>query len=160
MAATQAWQCVCTMETLICNRHEEVARFVADRIGVVDLASFGQYRCIGVERDGTLVTGAVYVDFNGPNVWAHLATDVQLSRMFLFAGFDYPFRVMGCRRVSGWVEASNQEAIRLNKHLGYEIEARLQGAARDGGDVLIMRMFKENCRWLKLGERLYGLPRT
>jgi RimJ/RimL family protein N-acetyltransferase len=144
------------MSAIVCNRREEVARFVADRIGVADLETFGAYQAIGVEQGGKIVTGFVLCDFNGVNAWVHLATDIPLTRYFLAVGFDYIFNKLGCQRLSGWVEASNQEALRLDLHLGYTLEATLQGAARDGGDVHIVRMFRDECRFLKLGKR-YGL---
>jgi RimJ/RimL family protein N-acetyltransferase len=134
----------------------DIARFVADRIGMESISAFGDYKALGWFDGERLVSGAVYCDFNGKNVWAHLATDVPLTREFLFAGWDFPFRVMGVDRVTGWVEANNEKALALNFKLGYAIEATLKGAARDGGDVHLMVMWKDKCRWLRLGDRYAG----
>lgn len=108
-------------------------------------------RCIGLERDGALVAGAMYEGFNGRNVWVHLAGLAGgrwMTRTFLKAGFAYPFLVCGVDRLSGYVNASNRQVRRLNEHLGYEVEAVLRGAAPDGGDVLIYVMWKRNCRYV------------
>ena len=144
------------MRQIVCNRKDEVGAFVAQRIGVASPAVFGEYNAIGVEQDGDIVSGVIYSDYNGANCWMHVATEVPLTRHLLAVGFDYPFNRLGCRRLTGWVEASNTEAVKLDQHLGFEVEFVMQRAARDGGDVMIMRMFKEDCRFLKLGGR-YGL---
>lgn len=144
------------MSRIVCDRKEEVGAFVAERIGVGSPSAFGDYNAIGVVQGERIVSGVVYTDFNGANCWMHVATEVPLTRYLLAVGFDYPFNRLGCQRVTGWVEESNDEAVRLDKHLGFEVEFVMPRAARDGGNVLVMRMFKEDCRFLKLGGR-YGL---
>lgn len=107
---------------------------------------------IGLERDGELIAGAMYEGYNGHNVWVHLAGapgKKWMNREFLRYGFHYPFVEMGVKRLSGYVNASNTEAVRLNKHFGYTEEARLKGAAPDGGDVILFVMWREDCRFLE-----------
>lgn len=109
-------------------------------------------RCIGLRKRGELVAAAIYEGFNGVNVWVHLAGvpgKRWMTRDFLRAGFLFPFSVCKVQRLSGYVNESNAEAMRLNKHLGYQEEARLKGAAPDGGDVVIFVMWRENCRFLE-----------
>lgn len=108
-------------------------------------------KAIGLERNGVLVAGAVYEGYNGANVWVHLAAEPGarwMTREYLRYCFHYPFNEMGVKRLSGYVDASNQNAIRLNEHLGYRREALLAGAAPDGGDVIIYVMRKEDCRFI------------
>ena len=110
-------------------------------------------RCIGLRKHGQLVAAALYEGFNGRNVWVHLAGipgRKWMTRDFLHAGFAYPFLVCGVHRLSGYVNASNTDACRLNEHLGYQEEARLKGAAPDGGDVILYVMWRENCRFLEM----------
>lgn len=136
----------------ICFARDQVGAYVAKRIGVKDVAYFGPYQAIGVEEDGAIIAGAVYCEYNGKNCWVHIAGEPGrhwLINEFLSYGFDYPFNQLKVNRLTGWVEASNEAALRLDLHLGYEIEATLKGAARDGGDVHIVRMFKDDCRYLK-----------
>lgn len=71
-----------------------------------------------------------------------------MTRDFLRAGFAYPFLVCGVQRLSGYVEACNQQARRLNEHFGYTVETTLRGAAHDGGDVLIYVMWRKDCRYV------------
>ena len=117
------------------------------------LARCDGMRGIGLRRHGDLVATAIYEGFNGQNIWAHLAGlpgRRWMTRDFLRAAFAYPFLVCGVQRLSGYVNASNTDARRLNEHLGYEEEARLKGAAPDGGDVILYVMWRENCRFLEI----------
>lgn len=108
-------------------------------------------KTLGLERAGELVAGVLYDNWNGVNVWMHVAIEpgTYLTPRFVRYAFEYPFVEMGCRRVSGWVEASNAAARRLDEHLGFRVEASLKGAASDGGDVLVYAMTRDECRWLR-----------
>ena len=106
---------------------------------------------IGLQKDGRLIAGVIYDDYNGSNIWMHVAAEPGkqwLNREYLRACFAYPFIQLGVKRISGWVEASNTDARRFDEHLGFKQEAVLTGAARDGGDVIIYRMFKEECKYV------------
>ena len=108
-------------------------------------------RAIGLRKDGDLVAGAVYEGFNGHNIWVHLAAVPGarwMTREYLRKCFAYPFELCGVDRLSGYVDASNHAARRLNEHFGYKEEARLRGAAPDGGDVIIYVMWRDQCRFL------------
>ncbi|WP_406626096.1 GNAT family N-acetyltransferase [Acidovorax sp. SDU_ACID1] len=110
-------------------------------------------RVIGLRRGGALVAGVAYEGFNGHNMWIHVAAVPGarwLVREYLRACFAYPFLVCGVRRLSGYVNESNALARRFNEHLGFHEEARLRGAAPDGGDVILMVMWKEECRHVAL----------
>lgn len=107
---------------------------------------------LGLERDGELVAGVLYEGFNHHNIWMHVAAEPGkkwLNKEFLRYCFHYPFVELGCTRVSGYVEASNAEARRFDEHLGFQQEAVLQGAAADGGDVILYVMRRDDCRYLE-----------
>ena len=106
---------------------------------------------IGLEEDGRMIAGVIYEGFSGPNVWMHVAAEPGcrwMTRNYLRACFFFPFVQLGVKRVSGYVEASNTTARRFDEHLGFKEEARLSGAAKDGGDVIIYRMLREECRYV------------
>lgn len=106
---------------------------------------------LGLERDGELIAGVLYEGYNGVNVWMHVAAAPGrrwLNREYLRYCFYYPFVELGCKRVSGYVEDSNEAAKRFDEHLGFTREAVLRGAAADGGDVILYVMRKEDCRYL------------
>lgn len=105
---------------------------------------------IGLERDGQLIAGVLYEDFNGANVVMHVAAETGgrwLTRGYLYRCFHYPFVQLGCKRVTGIVPSSNKRALRFDEHLGFKIEARLVEAHPEG-DLLILRMMREHCRWI------------
>ena len=137
------------MTTRIISNPARVYDFVSQ---FMPMAMVSGMKGIGLEKDGELIAGALYEGFNGQNVWAHLAGKPGkrwMNREFLWYGFHYPFNEMGVKRISGYVNASNTEARRLNEHFGYQEEARLKGAAPDGGDVILYVMWRENCRFLE-----------
>ena len=106
---------------------------------------------IGFERDGELIAGVMYEGYNGRNIWLHVAalTDKRwLTRSYMKVCFAYPFVQLGVNRISGYVNESNTLARRFDEHLGFKEEARLRGAAADGGDVIIYAMHKEECRYV------------
>jgi RimJ/RimL family protein N-acetyltransferase len=128
---------------------DPVFEFIQSAVG--GLAKSSDMQAIGLARDGKLVAGAVYEGFNGVNMWVHVAGlpgRSWLNREFLKAGFRYPFIQCGVKRLSGYVNASNTDARRFDEHVGFKEEARLRGAAPDGGDVIIYVMRKEDCRFL------------
>lgn len=136
------------MATRLISNPARVFDFVAR---YTHLQPVGGMKGVGLERDGELVAGALYEGFNGHNVWVHLAGMPGrrwMTREFLEYGFHYPFNEMGVRRLSGYVNASNTDARRLNEHLGYQEEARLTGAAPDGGDVILYVMWRDACRFI------------
>jgi RimJ/RimL family protein N-acetyltransferase len=131
-----------------------VLAFVQSRI--VGLKHCDGMTAIGLRKDGELVAGAIFEGFNGRNVWVHLAGAPGarwMTRDYLRACFAYAFLVCGVQRLSGYVDASNTQARKLNEHFGYRIEATLAGAAADGGDVLIYMMRREDCRFIPQGAR-------
>lgn len=128
---------------------DQLVGFAADRI--TGLCRSENMRGIGLRRDGKLVAATLYEGFNGRNVWMHVAAEAGarwLVRDYLKACFAYPFLVCGCDRVSGYVNDSNAAAKRFDEHLGFTPEARLRGAAPDGGDVILYVMWKKDCRYV------------
>lgn len=113
------------------------------------LRRFPDAVAIGWAEAGQLVAGVLYEGFNGRNVWMHVAAvpgAKWLRRPYLKACFAYPFLVCKVDRISGYVSESNLQARRFDEHLGFREEARLEGAAADGGDVLIYVMWRKDCR--------------
>lgn len=110
---------------------------------------------LALTKDDEIVCGVVYDDYSVSNIWMHVAAlpgrrwlTKESYLRFTYTCFHYPFIQLGVKRVSGWVEASNAEARRFDEHLGFKQEAVLQGAARDGGDVIIYVMHRKDCRYV------------
>lgn len=106
---------------------------------------------IGVERDGRIVGGAVFNDYTGANINIHFASDGKktwVTREFLWFVFYYAFEQARVKRVSGFIWESNTASVEFARRIGGEIEARLIDAA-DDGDVLLFKMTKDKCKWLR-----------
>jgi RimJ/RimL family protein N-acetyltransferase len=108
-------------------------------------------QAIGLTKDDELIAGVIFENFNKFNVWMHVAAlpgSNWLTRAYLRACFAYAFVQLGCKRVSGYVEAWNSQARRFDEHLGFRQEAILEGCASDGGDVILYVMWKKDCRYV------------
>ena len=120
-----------------------------DRIGVPYKPGDGMTVTL-LKDDGTPAAVCLYTDFNSVNVFGSVAAEPGkhwLNRDFLWYCFRYPFIQMGVNRITSFVASTNEEAIRFDTHLGFTLEATLKGAHPDG-DLLVMTMHKDQCRWL------------
>jgi hypothetical protein len=72
-----------------------------------------------------------------------------MSRDLLWAAFDYPFNKIGVSVILGQVCADNESALKLNRHLGFKVVAEIPDAHMDG-DLVIMAMRREDCRFLDI----------
>jgi RimJ/RimL family protein N-acetyltransferase len=109
----------------------------------------GRGTAIGRLKDGQLVAGVLYEDWNGANIICHIAgIGSWASRGFLHLIFHYPFSQLGVKRMTAPIAASNAKSINLVTKMGFELECTLAQANPDG-DVHIFRIFKEECKYLR-----------
>lgn len=104
---------------------------------------------IGLKKDGEFIAGCMFEGINSHNAWVHLAavpTKRWMTKQYLRECFGFAFDTLGIKRLRGYVNASNSAAIKLDEHFGYKREAVLEGAAPDGGDVILYVMRREDCR--------------
>lgn len=137
------------MKRIITDQPERIAAFVGDAL---DVSGFANYTAIGLEENGELIAGVLFDYYNGASINMHVAAKPGrrwLTREFLHFCFWYPFEQLKVRRITGLVPASNRDARKFDEHLGFELEATLKDAAPDG-DVLVYRLFRDQCRWLNL----------
>lgn len=123
-------------------------RFVCEQTGSDD---FHNYTSIGLERNGQIIAGCIYDNYSVTNVFMHYAAKPGVrwcTPDFLAMTFGYAFDALKVKRVSGFVPASNKAAVKLELHLGCKVEAVMKDA-HPTGDVLIMRMRRDECRWLR-----------
>lgn len=140
------------MKSLICDQSDLVSQWVVARTGGTWIPE--TFSAIGLAEDGVIVAGTCYEQFNGRSVVMSVALEQPLTPRFLFASFDYPFNQLGATKVIGLVDSQNLAAVRLDRHLGFELEATLKEAG-PRGDLLIFTMTRDQCKWLSLGKR-YG----
>ena len=126
---------------------DRVGRWVAERTGgrVGPLCT-----AIGQERDGELIAGVMYDDFNGASISMHLRCDppAHPSRKFWWMIFDYPFRQLGVKVIRSAVKESNTRSIHIIERLGGVRTAILPDHYKDG-DGIIYSMYPSDCVCLK-----------
>lgn len=126
---------------------ERVARFVADRLG------FGlcpPFTCMGIERDGEIVGGVVFNNFEGGSVHVTVAGE-GWSRSFLRAVGGYVFDTLGCRRMTAVTEYP--AIVDLALRLGGQVEGRLRDHFGDGRDGTIMGILRREWRYVTTDEQ-------
>lgn len=108
----------------------------------------GRGTALGLVRDNQIIAGVLYEDWNGANVNVHIAANGVnwLNREFLRVMFDYPFRQLGCNRLTSVTYSGNHASLRFQKHLGFEHEAVLR-EAHPTGDLIVMAMHRDKCKW-------------
>ncbi len=138
------------MNRIILNERDRCAEWARLRIGHVE--SWGEWcEAIGLERDGELLAVVVFNLFSGADIAMHIAAVPGrrwMTRDFLRVAFRYPFNQLGCRRVTGYVPASNADALRFDLHLGFQREGLLREAMDTGEDVIVLGMLRRECRFL------------
>lgn len=128
---------------------EIIGPWVAERVGMKRYIP-GSASAIGRVKDGKIVAGVLYEDYNGANVSCHIAGEGKnwLSRKFISIIFDYPFNQLKVKRITGIVQSTNIKAQHLDEHLGFEREFVMKDAHPDG-DLIVYKMTADKCRWLK-----------
>lgn len=84
------------------------------------------------------------------SIQMHIAIDnpKYVTRQAISACFEYPFLQLGVRKVLGIVNSNNGSALTFDLRLGFELEAVVEDAY-DRGDMYILSMTHEQCRWLR-----------
>lgn len=127
-----------------------VVEWVASKTN--EFGNFGTETGIGWAKNGQIIAGVAYANWNGVNVECHIASDGSkrwLTRQYLWTIFDYPFNQLRANRITICIGEGNTDSTRFAKHLGFTLEAKLQDA-HPTGDLMIFRMFAKECRFLQV----------
>lgn len=106
---------------------------------------------------GRLLGGAVYFNkFGTVSISVHVAsrTPHWLTRDLLFMLFDYPFNQLGVKRLFGFVASDNPHAIKFNHKLGFRDVNWIPDMLKGGATCIVMRMDREDCRFLSIKPRV------
>ena len=103
---------------------------------------------------GVLLGGAVYQNYTGRSIAIHTAgfTPKWISRDLLWLCFHYPFAQLACEYIFGQVPAHNLKALAFNHKMGFKEIARIADVFPEG-DLVVMRMHRDECRYLKQRKR-------
>ncbi len=114
-----------------------------------DVDSFGECSAIGIAYKQKLIAGVVFNNYFGRDIQASIAATAPhwASRRTLAAIFNYPFRQLGCARITAQTRHDNLAANCMLQRLGFRPEGRLRAWYEDG-DAEIYGMLSSECRWL------------
>lgn len=110
--------------------------------------------CIGRVVGDKLLGGVLFQNYTGSSIGIHVAgfADHWINRDMLWVCFHYPFVQLGCSKLFGQVPSTNSKALEFNLNLGFKEVARIEDVFPDG-DLIVLTMQREKCRWLKLKPR-------
>ncbi len=106
----------------------------------------GGYKGIVLFEDGYVKSGFLFENFNGANIDCHVAGE-KFTRQMIKFGFGYCFNQLKAKRMTAKISVENKKSLRFVERLGFEPEAVLKDYW-PSGDVLIMVMMRENCKWI------------
>lgn len=101
-------------------------------------------------RDGEIQAVCVADVFtpDACNVHFAIANPFVIRHGFFNEIARHLYEVCGRERLFGYVPANNEKALRLDKHIGFKEVARIPDGLMDGIDLVVLRMDKDECRWL------------
>lgn len=126
-----------------------VGPWVAEKTG--GTYSPGSASVIGLEKDGELVAGVMFENYNGNSVQMHVASDGSkrwMTKEFLRAAFWYPFEQLKVKKIIGLVDSTNLPAQRFDEHLGFRRECTIADAGKVE-DMIVYSMTREQCKYLR-----------
>lgn len=134
---------------LVFGADEFIAHWVSERVREFD-PGLEHYACIGVADQEKLIAGMVYHQYRGHDVMMTFAADSPRWCMkgILGAFFRYPFKQLGCVRVTTVVAKKNKRSRRLVEGVGFTLE----GVMRKGNitqDAMVYGMLAEECKWIE-----------
>ena len=139
---------------------QSVVEWVARHTG--EFGNYGAAVGFGIDDGVELIAGVVFNDYNGVNMNMHVASDDSkrwMTRELLWLVFDYAFNQAKVERITGLVGEKNWQARKFDEHIGFTQETTLARAHPDGR-LIVYRMFREDCRWLKIRSRHESLQQS
>lgn len=120
---------------------ERVAAFVSDGCNV----SFcPPYTVMGLEKDGEIVSGALFNVFESADIHVSLA-GYYWPRSFLREIGRYVFDTLGCGRMTGLTESPY--VVRLIERAGGEVEGRIRNHFAPGRDAFVVGVLAEEYKF-------------
>ncbi len=108
--------------------------------------------CMGYVNDaGDPKWAVIYDDYEpGGSIQMHVAISDRkyVTRRAISTVFEYPFYQLGVKKVLGFVNSENANALSMDLRLGFKVETVIKDAY-DRGDMYILSMTQEQCRWLR-----------
>ncbi len=118
---------------------------------------------ISREENDNLLGAIVYENYTGEggSIEAHVGSfgPRWLNRDFLFIIFDYPFNQLKCKQAFIRVKSKNTASLKWVRALGFKDLITIEDVFPDD-DMIILRMKREECRYLNIKPHLVKAKRT
>lgn len=140
------------MDQIVLNDHA-----CGEAIAQLAGTDYNPKTCISICRvkNDFRMGGVIYSHYTGESIAMHSASwhPRWINRDLLWVSFDYPFNQLGVKRIFGQVPEDNLLARGFNENLGFEYVARVEGVFPHNVACLVMRMDRDDCRFLKIRPR-------
>ena len=123
----------------------DVGHWVAERVQGKYFAEGSQ--AIGLERDGQIIAGVIYENWNKASIVCHIAIEGRMTKGYLKAIFSYPFEFCKVKKIIVPVSSTHAKSLKLVTNMGFSEEARLKDASPDG-DIIFLTLAREKCRFI------------
>lgn len=120
---------------------ERVARFLSERLGV---ALCPPYSLMGLERDGEIIAGVLFNQFEGANVHVSIA-GTGWTRGFIEAVGRYVFEQLGCLRMT--VTTEQEAVMKYACRLGGQVEGQMRDHFGEGRDAIIVGILRKEWKF-------------
>ena len=112
-----------------------------------------QYSYIGFIENNNILGGLLFSDYDGHNIFVHLALDTPrvCQRRFIKMMFSYCFIQLKCSRMTAMCVNGYTRNERLLKGVGFTKEGVIRKVMKVKDkfvDSAIYGMLKEECRWV------------
>jgi RimJ/RimL family protein N-acetyltransferase len=131
---------------------ESLRAWMLERLPAVSDYGAGEYLGV-IGEDARILAGLAYYNYTGHSIEMSIAAESPrwCRKGIVRALLAYPFRQLGCARVTAVVHESNEKSAKLNDGLGFVREGFLRSAAKDGGGLIIYGLTKQDYEAGKYG---------
>lgn len=113
------------------------AAFVSEKIGY---ALCPPFTCMGIEREGQVIAGAVFNQFEGANIHVSVAGE-GWTRGFMRAVGEYVYNQLGCERMT--VTTAQPKVVEFAKRCGGQVEGVMRSHFGKGKDATIVGILRD-----------------
>lgn len=108
-------------------------------------------KCVARVEKGELWGGVVYSAYTGASICIHMAgfRPRWANKDMLWVAFHYPFEQLGVKKIFGQVGVHRPEVLKIDLQMGFKPEAVIKDVYPEG-DMMLLSMYREDCRWLNL----------
>lgn len=120
---------------------DRVPKFVGERVGAI---IYPPFTCMGIERSGQIIGGAVFNCFTGPDLEVTVAGQ-GWSRSFFKAVGEYVFDQLGCVRMQ--ITTEHERIARVSERMGGKREGLLRDKFGKGRDGIVIGVLEQEYKF-------------